>query len=666
MITNIKIQTTDGRLIDYSKAEDLSIKMNRIADDLQDIEARYGEFSYSFSIPMTRNNMEIFGYAGADNVKNIFKINPVEVKVFNNDLLLFTGQIELKSIEDGKYKCNLYSKLTQLVDALQDKNMQSISICPKITWNYEDSIRAHISSGFTNCDETNYQFPLIYYNTFFCPTSVFTELTDTIVDSNGTTAHYFQRERDRQNWAYLINHSTKGENEMYMHQIPLAWYLKPMLSYMLEDVGWSMGGSFWEDDSIKKIIVPYVGDTDVYDRACYCSNGAAITGSSCGSGTLMLDTAKFMPDMDCLDFLENIVKLFNLYMTFDINQKTVNFETYDVMFGNRTAPYRIDDKVIGEVVISKVDDNNPSISFEDVTNKKILGDGRYIASSGQSAYNLFTKYRVAANDTLFDSVYNYKGSTEGEIKIKFNPPQVKTMRIRNDYNFSDSNNSATDHIIFLPFISKQVPEDNGGKNFNKKDSDTTAYNTEETIQYNGKPCLYYYYGISNSDIVQKTGKGAQSDYFYVNFDDVNQKIPFASPFALTSYRGLINERLEWAGQNPTGATTDVDTMLASYMQSIYLMFAHSSGCTQQTDFSLILSDNSSYGDTIYTKFHQTKYNRYQNSEVLTLKMIMTDLDWQNMTINQPIRYNNQLYSILEIKNFDIVKQVAELSLIKMI
>ncbi len=665
MITNIKIITYDGRQIDYAKAEDLSIKMNRVADDLQDIEARYGEFSYSFSLPITRNNMEIFGFAGAPNVKNIFKVNPISVKVFNNDLLLLSGQLELQSIEEGEYKCIFYSKLTQLVDSLTDLNMQDLTVCPKIPWAYEDTIRAHIASGFTDCDETPYQFPLIYYNTFYCPTSVFTGLTDTIVDSNGTTNHIFQRERDRQNWAYLINHSSIGENEMYMHQIPLAFYLKSMMEYMLAEVGWSMGGSFWEDANIKKIIVPYVGDTDVYDRACYCSNGVSITGSSCGAGTLMLDTAKFMPDVECLDFMENVVKLFNLYMVFDANSQTVTFETYDVMFGSKIAPYNIDNKVIGTPVIERVDDYDPSISFDEITNQRILGDNRYIASSGTSAYNLFTSYRAAGSDNLFSEVFNYKGTTDGEINIKeFGAPAVKTMRIRNKYNFSDVDKSTDDHVFFIPFISKQVPEDNTGKNFNKKDTDTIVYNTEETIQYNGKPVLLYYYGISNSDFEQRSSKGAQSDFFYFNFDDVNQKIPFSSPFALTSYRDIINQTLEEAGANPTGSSTNVEVMLASYMQSIYLMLASSTGVSNTTDFSLILADNNDFGDTIYTKFHKNKYNRYRNSEVITLDMIMTDVDWRAMQINTPVKYNNQIYSILSISNYDVVKQIAELKLIK--
>lgn len=666
LTANIKIVTTSGRQIDYTTPEDLSIKMNRKVEDLQKPASRFGEFSYTFSLPMTRNNVEIFNFAGIDNKKNVFKINPIDIQVFNNDMLLLTGQLELQSIKDEKYACVFYSKFTQLIDDLKDKNMQDIQSCPKISgWNYEDSIRAHINSGYTNCDETPYQFPLMFYNTYFCPTSVFSGLTDTVVDVNGTTNHVFQRERDQQNWYYLLNHTTKGENEMYFHQIPLAFYLKPMMEYMLADIGWTMGGSFWEDANIKKIIIPYVGDSDVYDRACYCSNGNSITGSSCGTGTLMLDTAKFMPDYDCEKFLKDVINAFNLYFTIDILNKTIIFETYDVMFGSKIAPYDITNKLLYDTVeTKKVDIDDPSITWNEIDNKRILGDNRYIASSGTSAYN--AKYLVTANNKLFDAVFNYVGTSDSTIDLGFDAPAVKRMRIRNDYNYSDVAKSAVDHVLFLPFISKQLPEDNNNKNFSKKDTDSKVYNNESSIQYKGKPAMYYYYGISTSDFQQKTPTiGAQKDYFYVNFDAVNQKFGFCSPFALIAYRQDIDTVLNNAGLNPTGSTNDPNVMLASYMQSIYLMMGSTNGSTTNvTDFSLIFANNIDYGDTLYTKFHANKYKRYQQSELLIADMLMNDNDWRQMQINTPIRFNNQLYSLVEINNYDIVKQTAQITLIK--
>ena len=95
------------------------------------------------------------------------------------------------------------------------------------------------------------------------------------------------------------------------------------------------------------------------------------------------------------------------------------------------------------------------------------------------------------------------------------------------------------------------------------------------------------------------------------------------------------------------------------------MMANSTGLTSNvTDMSLILANSNDFGETIYTTYHANKYKRYQESDMLTLKIIMTDADWNIMQINLPIFYDNQIYSIMAIKNYDVVKQVAELQLIK--
>ena len=665
MVSNIKIIVAGtGQQIDYERAEEISIKMNRVADDLQDIENRYGEFSYTFSIPKTRNNVKIFEYAGVPHVKGIFKINPIEVQVFNNDLLILAGQLELQEITEDKYKCVFYSKLTQLSDELQDKNLQELTNCPKIAWDYETTIRNHINSGSTAYRD--FEFPFIYYNTFFCPTSVFTGLTDTIIDADGTTNHTFDRERSWQNWYYYINRTTIGHNNTYYQWFPLAFRLKSIMEFMLAEVGWTMAGSFWEDANIQRIIVPYIGDGSVWDRAIYCDDGGAMTGSTC-TGTLMLDTAKFMPNVDCLEFFQDVIKMFNLYMIIDVQNQIIQFETYDVMFGHKIAPININKKVIGDVSMARVDDYNPNIRFSDVDNERILGDNRYIAFTGESALDTVTdrKYLITANNKAFDNTFNYIGTTTGTIKVGFGAPTVKRMRIRNEYNFAGVNKSAGDTVMFVPFISRQVPEDNVGRGFSKRDSDGTEFNNQSAVQYGGKPALLYYYGISNSDFEQSTSAiGAQSDYFFIRLGGVNQKIPFCSPFALTAYRDVINTTLSYAKDNPIESANDEGVMLASYLQSIYLMMARSDGVTGTTDFSLVFTDNNDFSETVYTKFHTGKYTRYENSDTLEMKIICTDADWKNMQINAPIFYNNQIYSILSITNYDVVKQTATLKLIK--
>lgn len=689
MVTNIKIVTTSGRNIDYTTPEDLNIKLNRVSEDLQDISARFGEYSYTFSLPKTANNASIFGFAGVNGIKNAFRVNPVDIQVFNNDMLLLTGQLELRQVKQASYECVFYSKLTLIVDLLKDKKMSDIT-CPIIPWDYETTIENHINADYKNSDEAQWQFPLIYYNTWFCPESVYKGKSDTIVDYDGATNHTFAAKRSWQNWYYLLNKTNQGTAEFYYHQIPMAFYLKSAMELMFEDIGWTMGGSFWEDENIKSIIMPYVGDSDVYEKALFCDgyNPSSksglnwISGHTCYSGdskypapedipspcgNLMCDTKLFMPNVDCEKFLSDVINIFNLYFTIDIQNQTIMFETYDVMFGSKVGAYDISNKLIPDTIsIVKMENNNPSITWESQENERILGDNQYMITTGTSAFN--TWYNNTKDDTLFNQVFNHIGTTDGDISIGFQAPSVKRMRIRNEYNINDVYKVTTgfvgDVVAFMPAISKQLPDKNDSKYFNGGTGETIAYNSPESMQFAGKPTLYYYYGMSNSDFIQQSvGVGQQKDFFWFDFGDNKQKIPVCSPFALTALQDNIDVAIKNAGQDATLAS-DASTMLASYMKSIYLMLGTSTGVTRTKDFSLIFANNTDYGDTLYSKFYSTRFQRYQESEILEADMIMDDNDWREMQINTPILYNHQIYSIVDISNYDVVKHTSQIRLIK--
>jgi hypothetical protein len=689
MVNNIKIVTSSGRNIDYNTPESLNIKLNRIGDDLQDASSRFGEYSYTFSLPKTANNAQIFGFAGTAGIRNAFNVSPIDIRLFNNDILLLTGQLELRQVKVSSYECVFYSKFTQIVDALKDKKMSDIT-CPIIPWNYETTIETHINADYKNSDEAQWQFPLIYYNTWFCPESVYKDKEDTIVDYDGVTNHTFAAKRSWQNWYYLINKTTQGTAEFYYHQQPLAFYLKSAMELMFEDIGYTMSGSFWEDENIKSIIIPYVGDSDVYEKALFCDgiNPSAksglnwISGHTCYSGdskypapedipspcgNLMCDTKLFMPNVSCDKFLSDIINIFNLYFTIDIQNQTIVFETYDVMFGSKIAPYDISNKLIPDTInIMKMENNNPSITWEKQENERILGDNQYMITTGTSAYN--TWYNNTKDDTLFNQVFNHVGTTDGDISIGFQAPSIKRMRIRNEYDINDvyrvTGEFIGDVVAFMPAISKQLPDKNDSKPFNGGTGETIAYNSPENMQFAGKPTLYYYYGMSTSDFVQQNNlAGIQSNFFWYDFGDNKQKIPVCSPFALTAQQSNIDVAIKNAGQDMTLAS-DASTMLASYMKSIWLMLATTTGVTRTKDFSLIFCNNVDYGDTLYSKFYATRFQRYQQSEIVECDILMNDYDWQNMTINTPILYNHQIYSIVSILNYDIVKHQAQITLIK--
>ena len=602
------------------------------------------------------NNSRIFNYANDFQVKNRFKNNSRTIKVYNNSNLLLGGVIELIGVTDNSFECILSSNLAQLVDDLKDIDLQDMTNMPIIeAFDFETTIAAHINANYKDSDEADYQFPLTFYNTYFTPYNVYSGLTDQLSYPMGAAAFSDDGDRPQQNYYYLLNKTTVGSNEFYYNQLPLSFYLKTVMTKMLENVGWSMSGSFWDNASVKKIIMPYVGDNDVYDKALVCSNGVEVTsGGTCTGGQLNLDTSKFLPKKKCLEFMKDVINTFNLYFTIDVNQKQINFETYDTIFGNKSLGYDITNKFITSPKKYKIDKSNPSISFSKTDNDRIMGDNYYISGSTTSASNV--NY-ISTTNSYYDSIYNHIGTT-GEIKINFNCPNIKRMYLRNYNNYGVYQTDALDYIIFLPNISTQTPQDNNGVKFNKNTGETTINNTNDRTKFKGGLSLMYYYGISDSDYVQHTGKASQDEYFYINFDGGKLKIPFASPYAYNSYRDRINSILDDSAADPK------ESIYASYLQSINLMIG--GGTKGNTDFSLFFGDGNNLSPTLYDYFHFNKYNRMQNGETLVGEVKINDYDWIRMKINQPLLYKGYYYSLVSLTDYDVVSGLAKIIMIKQI
>jgi len=236
-VTNrIRIIVYDQEL-DYIKAEDLGIKFNRVVDDLNNLSNRFGDFSYNFKLPRTKNNSTIFQYADAHGRKNIFKPNrDLPCTVYNNDRLLLDGVISLESITDDAFVCTFYSKLKEFADLIEDKNLRDLEF-DEITFDYEDTIVNHINANYANSDDTIWQFPFIYYGTVFTPYDTY----EGKQDFNGDD--FDQDTFPRQQYYYAMNTvSGNSSNRYYIHQFPPVFYVVRILEQIFTDAGWTIGG----------------------------------------------------------------------------------------------------------------------------------------------------------------------------------------------------------------------------------------------------------------------------------------------------------------------------------------------------------------------------------------------------------------------------------------
>lgn len=675
-IKNLRIITELGELV-YKEVRDLNLSFNRIVDDYVDVSNRFGEFSYEFNLPIVKQNSLIFQSPESIGSKRIFiKNRNISCKVYNNNQLLLDGLISLEGITKNTYKCKFYSKFKELIDSLneklengEEKTLKNLNLPVISNWDYEDSIIEHINAGYKDSDETYYQYPLTFYSTFYCENIVYLGHTDDL----GNT---FFADRPRQNYYFLIN-NISNNNRIYFHQIPPAIYLVSIVKQIMEDAGWTLGGQFFNQDNIKKIIVLYNGEDDPYDKAI--ANATIFSGST----PVELQVAKFLPDMSQADFLKGIINMFNLYFRIDTNNKIIEFETYNTYFRNtdEVDPYDITDKIDfgADNVIGYFENNNPTISFKGSGNRNVFGDNRVMSGATNNA---FETTWISTSNSTFNSTFNRIGYVEQgntllnpyssivqKIEIPFDEPTIKRQFIYNNTDINGVDMSATYHSIYLPLMSKQTPTDNNSMKFNKDDADTYIDNDESSIKFQGNCALMYYYGLPTTTFENKTGVGSLANFMYINIytatgATLNRvQIPVVSPFQLTNYRDSIEN---WLNNITETTSQDRRTTVASYLQSLYQMMGTSTGITEdlETEYSLVFDDNGYFHKTLWSEFHKYKWDRYQQSEVLSGEINMNSYDWSQLQINRPILYRDELYSLVSIEGFNPITNKATINIIK--
>lgn len=663
--TNIKIIVEGNFNLDYVSPEDLAIKFNRTVEDFTDLSKRFGEYSYTFTLPKTKNNALAFEFPDAKGRRGVFVGTQKSCRVYNNDRLLLDGVIELRAIKADAYACAFFSKFTQLLDSFLDeqgeeKTLQDILSLGTIkSFAYEPDIEDHLNAGLTP-EETNYQFPLIHYSTYWTPYSI---TNGAAPDFNGNS--FLIPDNYLQNWYYLLSSDDgTGTNQLYFHQFPLAVYIVPILEGILEDAGWSLGGSFFQRDDIQKIIMLFTGDNDIYDTAIGCPEEGisldACTGTTGGTNTSDdLWIATFLPDIDQSEFISGLLNMFNLYFTIDVDQKIIKFETWDVLFSDKYDPYDITDKVFRDsLTFSRIDNYDPTIEFEDAENMRVLGDNKVMVSDEDIANDVTY---ADTEEKYTKQVFNKIGSTDS-ISVPFAIPNVGRKYLRNDFDVNGVDRNGGDFQIFLPILTSQTPQDNDSKPFYKTTGDTFVQNDEGTIKYKGKPTLMWYYGQSESDYEKVTGHDNANFYWCRIGTTDRTKIGFANPFTLV--QGAALDRVnEYLATPPIAKSKD--TAEASYLKGLHYNIGKVAGDVADVPpFSLTFGESDEFHNTLYTEFHKNKYDLYYNSELLEGTMRMDEFSWNEMQINRPIRYNDEIYSIISIDNYDVVNNTATIKLIK--
>jgi hypothetical protein len=664
-VANIRIELSNGYFLDYKRPEDLGIKFNRIVDDYNNPTKRFGEFSYTFNLPRTKNNDEVFEYPDVKGRVKIFVGKKFECRVFNHSTLLLDGILELTGINAESYNCIFYSKVSQLFDDLRDKSLNEMTYLPTIDWDFENTIAEHIKVAPVS---EHIEFPLIFYKTPFMSGAT---------NANIAAPSGFPAEA---HLGYYYNYvlSTlpfKGQNPLYEAALPPAIYLKSIMDGIFSDAGWTYNSTLFQRADIQKIIIPFTGNGEDF-------SGSIISGTT----GYTLNINKLLPDIPQIEFLKTVIDTFNLYFIVNNEDKSITLEPYSTLFRDLSNPYPIN---VFNISKRRIDDTYKITLEEDDTNSLALGFGRIMdysaIANNNPTYNVNTcidirlsisKPRITTTykKDAYNKLWNKTTGTK-EIKIDLTPCNYYPYTIINERSIGNATTSVPQlWTVGIPLISPQTPQDNDG-NFYAEDTDTNYVegNDPNNFNYDGGLKFLYYYGKVNWNPPLIGGGSLYKEWVWFGLATggtvtvptfANVPVCIASPFRLISQ----NEFNTLKSNITSGAisTEERITEKGAEVHSVLLTYfgaASFGGNYEITNFNLTFGENTVY-DNLYTVFHKPKFDDMENGYVLSGTMRMDENDWREMQINRPLLFNDELYRLVAIKNYDPVTKIAQIEMIR--
>lgn len=225
-----------NKQVELEDNEKLNMRINSIVFDPTKIQSKDAEYSFTFNIPMSPNNIKIFDYANVMEKNNKFG-KLWKCNVYADGELIFTGQLKIASIQKNMFKCNLVSvKINNVEEIFGESKMNEVDWkvdydgCPTI-----NSINSNLNS--------EYFFPLAAYGAF-------QKLPKT----------RYSNEINAYSSKYLIDNT----NQIYEDTFSPSHRLLPLVKRMFEQKGYNVSGDIFEDEYAKDIYLStHLGDEQI-------------------------------------------------------------------------------------------------------------------------------------------------------------------------------------------------------------------------------------------------------------------------------------------------------------------------------------------------------------------------------------------------------------------
>lgn len=642
--------------------ESTKVTLSKKVEDLQNPDKRSATHSYTIKVPRSKKNERIFKGVSNIFVENKFNVNDFDAYILAGNIKILEGFAKITKIDQDNYSILIYDSLVTFFETIQDLNLQDLEFGEVALFykqDYDDIgdgpylyyndagyyITTHNNKDLTS-DSTVYQFPFIYYNAFHLEDSIdLTEgcghdlidagiFTDSSIDF--TTTHY----------DFLIG-STKPSggtggriNYQYYNHFPPALYVISVLKKIINDAGWSINSSILQDKTdfaiqFKKLIIPFTGDTDIWNTGNGITDVPDGVDPDTGIYNLYYKLEAFLPDMTQAEFIKELLLMFNLYLSTDIQTKTIYIEPYDNFFLDNEYAYDLNntlkDNTFSLTPIEEEDRNiNISYAVDD-------SDGGLLNQKFKQSLKYINK----------ETSENSK-----DIELKFAPTYFREINIYNVRRF-DGGTTLTANTaarVAIPYISASSPSDGQGILWYNRDN-TDIYEgagpaafDPSVMNYSMTPRILKYEGLVNmntgdtdvdamrnllwTSIKGRTGWRMamnQCSFFSIGTGQYPSEI---------DYNERIYEYIKNDDINRTGSTLNL--CFGEYPE-----YAIDSGATYPNEVGL------------YNLFYLSKYANSESSNNLSVNCNINEEDYIKLVPTIPVRLDDIYYTILNIKNYNV-------------
>lgn len=254
--------TINNQILDVESSFEFPFLLKKNVFSQGEIGARGGVRGVSVKFPPTDNNFLIFDKNCEYDNNNKFYTKLTYNLIIETDRVIFRGQFYISEYSKKEGIKGFYiSNLTNWVNDISGKSLKDIQSLQSINFdgmNYiiQDQYDFLYVSGINHIRSHDIIFPLIAYGTYFLP--YWSKRTKYIDCTDYTSIVY--------NPAELIGGfeiSNSDIPHLGFGDIPPSFYVANVFKAIFADIGWTVSGSFFNSEEAAKLIMPYVGDSEM-------------------------------------------------------------------------------------------------------------------------------------------------------------------------------------------------------------------------------------------------------------------------------------------------------------------------------------------------------------------------------------------------------------------